>query len=89
MKRKILEAAKALFLDQGFEKTSIRNIADAIEYSPSTIYLYFKDNYCNILPTVSIPVIYFFYIRAEYIFTYPRIHSHKAKSYLNSTCNSN
>ncbi len=43
MKRKILEAAKELFLDQGFEKTSIRNIADAIEYSPSTIYLYFKD----------------------------------------------
>jgi AcrR family transcriptional regulator len=43
MKRRILDAAKKLFLDQGFEKTSIRNIADVIEYSPSTIYLYFKD----------------------------------------------
>ncbi len=43
MKRRILDAAKNLFLDQGFEKTSIRNIADAIEYSPGTIYLYFKD----------------------------------------------
>ncbi len=43
MKRKILIAAKNLFLDVGFEKTSIRNIADLIEYSPSTIYLYFKD----------------------------------------------
>jgi AcrR family transcriptional regulator len=42
-KRKILNAAKALFLEQGFEKTSIRSIADLIEYSPSTIYLYFKD----------------------------------------------
>lgn len=43
MKTKILEAAKKLFLDKGFEKTSIRNIADLIEYSPGTIYLYFKD----------------------------------------------
>jgi AcrR family transcriptional regulator len=43
MKLKILEAAKKLFLEKGFEKTSIRNIADLIEYSPGTIYLYFKD----------------------------------------------
>ncbi len=43
MKTKILEAAKKLFLEKGFEKTSIRNIADLIEYSPGTIYLYFKD----------------------------------------------
>jgi AcrR family transcriptional regulator len=43
MKKRILEAAKKLFLEQGFEKTSIRNIAEEIEYSPSTIYLYFKD----------------------------------------------
>ncbi len=43
MKARILDAAKKLFLEQGFEKTSIRNIADLIEYSPGTIYLYFKD----------------------------------------------
>ena len=43
MKKRILEAAKKLFLEQGFEKTSIRNIAEEIEYSPGTIYLYFKD----------------------------------------------
>lgn len=43
MRRRILDAAKALFLEQGFDKTSIRNIADYIEYSPGTIYLYFKD----------------------------------------------
>jgi AcrR family transcriptional regulator len=43
MKRQILDAARTLFLEQGFEKTSIRNIADKIEYSPATIYLYFKD----------------------------------------------
>lgn len=39
----ILAAAQRLFTEQGFEKVSIRNIAEAIEYSPATIYLYFKD----------------------------------------------
>ncbi len=39
----ILKAARDLFLEKGFEDTSIRNIADKIEYSPGTIYLYFKD----------------------------------------------
>ena len=43
MKRLVMDAARKLFIEQGFEKTSIRNIADAIEYSPGTIYLYFKD----------------------------------------------
>lgn len=39
----ILAAAQHLFNEQGFEKVSMRNIAEAIEYSPATIYLYFKD----------------------------------------------
>ncbi len=43
MKARILAAARELFLSVGFEKTSIRGIAELIEYSPSTIYLYFKD----------------------------------------------
>ncbi|MBE9465291.1 TetR/AcrR family transcriptional regulator [Dyadobacter subterraneus] len=43
MRELILEAARKLFLAQGFDKTSIRNIAEAIEYSPATIYLYYKD----------------------------------------------
>ncbi|MEM0996896.1 MAG: TetR/AcrR family transcriptional regulator [Bacteroidota bacterium] len=43
MRERILEAAMRLFVEHGFEKTSIRKIADAIEYSPATIYLYFKD----------------------------------------------
>src|SRR6186713_1069982 len=43
LRGKILEAAKALFIERGFEETSIRNIAENIEYSPTTIYLYFKD----------------------------------------------
>ena len=43
MRKLILEAAQKLFLTNGFEKVSIRNIADEIEYSPATIYLYYKD----------------------------------------------
>lgn len=43
LKAKILQAAKELFIEKGFEETSIRNIAERIDYSPTTIYLYFKD----------------------------------------------
>ncbi len=43
LRDQILQAAKELFLEEGYEKTSIRKIADRIEYSPTTIYLYFKD----------------------------------------------
>lgn len=43
MREMILTSAHRLFVDRGFEEVSIRNIAEAIEYSPATIYLYFKD----------------------------------------------
>lgn len=43
MKEDILDAAMKIFLEHGMEKTSIRKIANRIEYSPATIYLYFKD----------------------------------------------
>lgn len=43
LKKEILHAAKELFTQKGFESTSIRNIAERIEYSPATIYLYYKD----------------------------------------------
>lgn len=39
----ILDAARKIFLEKGYEQTSIRNIAELIEYSPGTIYLYFKE----------------------------------------------
>jgi AcrR family transcriptional regulator len=43
LRDRILVAAKSLFLEKGVEKTSIRNIADRIEYSPGIIYHYFRD----------------------------------------------
>jgi AcrR family transcriptional regulator len=43
MRQLILDAARTIFLEKGFDQASIRNIAEKIEYSPGTIYLYFKD----------------------------------------------
>ena len=43
MQALILDAAKTLFVERGFEATSMRAIAEKIEYSPATIYLYYKD----------------------------------------------
>ncbi|MCC6462270.1 MAG: TetR/AcrR family transcriptional regulator [Saprospiraceae bacterium] len=43
MRQLILQAALGLFRDRGYDAVSIRNIAEAIEYSPATIYLYYKD----------------------------------------------
>lgn len=43
MKQLIRAAAVKMFLQEGYAKTSIRNIAEEIEYSPGTIYLYYKD----------------------------------------------
>ncbi|WP_349317388.1 TetR/AcrR family transcriptional regulator [Chitinophaga sp. MM2321] len=43
MRRRIVDAAIGMFVKDGYEKVSIRNIADKIEYSPATLYLYYKD----------------------------------------------
>lgn len=43
VRRKILDAARELFAAEGYEKVTMRRIAEAIEYSPTTIYLHFED----------------------------------------------
>jgi AcrR family transcriptional regulator len=43
MRELILDASRSIFLEKGYHQTSIRNIAERIEYSPGTIYLYFKE----------------------------------------------
>jgi AcrR family transcriptional regulator len=43
MREAILSAALKLFSDEGYDNVSMRRIADEIEYSVGTIYLYFKD----------------------------------------------
>jgi AcrR family transcriptional regulator len=39
----ILEAAGDLFLEKGYADFSLRQVAERIGYTPTTIYLYFKD----------------------------------------------
>lgn len=43
LRRHILDAAREVFVTEGYESVSMRKIAEKIEYSPTTIYLYFKD----------------------------------------------
>lgn len=43
MHKRILNAARKVFLQKGYELTSMRNIANEINYSPGMIYFHFKD----------------------------------------------
>lgn len=43
LRQEILAAARELFAKQGYESVSMRKIAEKIEYSPTTIYLHFRD----------------------------------------------
>src|SRR6058998_1532911 len=41
VRRAILDAARDLFVNEGYQNVSIRKIAERIEYSPAAIYSYF------------------------------------------------
>ncbi|HHX67574.1 MAG: TetR/AcrR family transcriptional regulator [Miniphocaeibacter sp.] len=43
MRKLILNASVKIILEDGYDKLSMRKIADKIEYSATTIYLYYKD----------------------------------------------
>lgn len=43
MRQLIVAAAIKMYLDEGYDKLTLRGIAQRIEYAPGTIYLYFKD----------------------------------------------
>ena len=42
-REKILDAARELFITEGYEGVSMRKLAEKIEYSPTAIYAYFAD----------------------------------------------
>ncbi|OGW39563.1 MAG: hypothetical protein A2Y97_11840 [Nitrospirae bacterium RBG_13_39_12] len=42
-RREILNSARDLFIDVGYEKFSMRRLAEKIDYSPTTIYHYFEN----------------------------------------------
>lgn len=43
LRQMILDTAREMFAEEGYASVSMRKIADKIEYSPTTIYLHFKD----------------------------------------------
>ena len=43
MRQLIVDAAIQMYLEEGYEKLTLRSIATRVEYSVGTIYLYFKD----------------------------------------------
>jgi AcrR family transcriptional regulator len=43
VRRKILDAARDLFATEGYANVTMRKVAEAIEYSPTTIYGHFED----------------------------------------------
>ena len=43
LRESILRSARELFVEKGIEQTTIRNIADAVQYSVGTVYKYFHD----------------------------------------------
>ncbi len=51
IRRSILDAAAELFVKEGYENVSMRRIARKINYSPMSIYVYFKDK-AELLDTI-------------------------------------
>ncbi len=43
LRKKILEAAKEILFEKGLDNLTMRAIGEKIDYSPTTIYLYFKN----------------------------------------------
>lgn len=43
LRQRILDAAREMFRNEEYSQVSLRKIAEQIEYSPTTIYLYFRD----------------------------------------------
>ena len=43
LRREILDAASRMFVEEGYDRVTMRRVAAKIDYSPTTIYLYFKD----------------------------------------------
>lgn len=43
LRGEILDVARQMFVEEGYAGVSMRKIAERIEYSPTTIYLHFKD----------------------------------------------
>lgn len=43
LRQRIIDAARELFVTEGYAQVTVRKIADAVEYTPGAIYSYFED----------------------------------------------
>ena len=43
LRQEILDAARDIFVKEGYGRLSMRRVADKIDYSPTAIYLHFRD----------------------------------------------
>ena len=43
LRREILDSAREIFIHDGYDGFSMRKLAEKIDYSPTTIYIYFKN----------------------------------------------
>src|SRR5215469_321678 len=43
LRTKIMDAARELFAERGYEAVTMREIAEQIEYTPTAIYYHFRD----------------------------------------------
>jgi len=67
-RQQIMVAAKRVFSNKGFGKTTMEDIAKDAELSPGTIYLYFK-NKDELYASLSLRILHYLLIRMEHVTT--------------------
>src|SRR5210317_209582 len=65
-RQQIMVAAKRVFSNKGFSKTTMEDIAKEAELSPGTLYLYFK-NKDELFSSLSIRILQYLNIRLEHV----------------------
>ncbi len=65
-RQQIMVAAKRVFSDRGFNKTTMEDIAREAELSPGTLYLYFK-NKDELFSSLSIRILQYLNLRLEHV----------------------
>ena len=65
-RQQIIIAAKRVFSDKGFNKTTMEDIAEEAELSPGTLYLYFK-NKEELYASLSLRILKYLAIRVEHV----------------------
>src|ERR1700742_691332 len=43
LRQRIVDAARKIVVAEGFDALTIRRVAEAVEYAPGTLYLYFEN----------------------------------------------